>query len=111
MDGLKQLANPGFSLLLGMSSDPSTTCNQLIRHGFVKTGSSGVGSGETFDPLFVAWNKGALARGFSVAKLLPSKSLLTFGHDCIPFYVIEPADEREEPNRAADSGVTGLITD
>ena len=93
---LKQFANPGFSLLLGMTSDPGGICDQLVRHGFMKTGSSGVGSGEEFDPLFVVWNKEALARGFAVAQLLAWKGLVTFGHDCLPIYVMERTDESGE---------------
>ena len=88
--GLKQLANPGFSLVLGLADDPSISRSQLVRRGFEQAGSSRLGSGEKYDPLFVALNKGALTRGFSVSRLLPAKGLITFGHDCEPIYVIEP---------------------
>ncbi len=90
-----RLANPGFSLLLGMTETYSRLSDKLLQSGLILSGSSRVGSGGEFDPLFIAWNKKALVHALAVAQLIPSQALVTFGHDCIPVYVVSPISVSE----------------
>lgn len=89
-EGLMKLANPGFSLVLGIADDQASLSRGFAAGGLLQSGSSILGSGGKFDPLFISWNRESLARALEVAMLISSAVLITCGHDCAPIYLIAP---------------------